>query len=50
MDDDVADRPGFTPAAGVGAALLDSVSERLPLGQSIVVDLLLHGIGYTRRL
>ena len=25
MDDDVADRPGFTPAAGVGAALLDGV-------------------------
>jgi hypothetical protein len=25
MDDDVADRPGFTPAAGVGAPLLDGV-------------------------
>jgi len=25
MDDDVADCPGFTPAAGVGAALLDGV-------------------------
>jgi hypothetical protein len=48
MDDDVADRPGFTPRAGVGSALLHRVQERLPFGESVSIDISLHGLGYTR--
>jgi hypothetical protein len=49
MDDDVAHRPSLTPGTGVGSALLHRVQERPPLRESIVIDVSLHGVGYTRR-
>jgi hypothetical protein len=48
MDDDVADRPGFTPRAGVGSALLHRIDKGLPLRESVSIDIWLHGLGYTR--
>ena len=49
MDDDVAHRPGFAPGAGVGAALLHRICERLPFRESVVIDLSSHGPGIPTR-
>jgi len=50
MDDDVADRPRFTPSAGIGSPLLHRVHKGLKFGESVSIDLSLHGVGYTRDL
>ncbi|CDO90103.1 hypothetical protein AWC29_27305 [Mycobacterium triplex] len=48
MDDDVAHGPGFTPGTGVGSTLLHRVDKRLPFRESVGIDGVLHGLGYTR--
>ena len=50
MDDEVMHRPRFTPGTGIGSALLHRVYKGLPFGESVSVDLSLHGLGYTRDL